>query len=195
VVEIQREVIAQARQQMASLYDLANHDGLTNLFNQRYFNELMERHHERSLRRREPYTLVFIDLDDLKLLNTRYGHDGGSRALHELAGTIMVSIRSTDVAVRLGGDEFVVLLHNCEQQTGVEFGNRLCARLRDLRFEIAGQSLSITVSCGVAAFPRDGITWSELLNQADVALRRSKALGKNRVTGAEPALEAQAAQS
>lgn len=195
VVEIQRAVIDQARQQMASLYDLANHDGLTNLFNQRYFEELMERQHGRSLRRREPYTLVFIDLDDLKLLNTRYGHDGGSRALHELASTIMVSIRSTDVAVRLGGDEFVVLLQNCEQQAGVDFGNRLCARLRELRFEVVpGQLISISVSCGVASFPRDGVAWSELLKSADAALHHSKKQGKNRVTAAEPPPELQSAQ-
>lgn len=194
VVQLQRAVIDQARQQMAQLYDLANHDGLTNLFNQRYFAELMERQHHRSLRRREPYTLVFIDLDDLKLLNTRHGHDGGSRALHELASTIMVSIRSTDVAVRLGGDEFVVLLQNCEQQAGVDFGNRLCARLEELRFEVAGKPLSITVSCGVASFPKDGVEWSELLKQADEALHRSKVLGKNRVTAAEPMQKLQAAR-
>lgn len=194
VVEIQRVVMDEARQQMASLYDLANHDGLTNLFNQRYFKDLMERQHERSLRRREPYTLVFIDLDDLKLLNTRYGYDGGSRALHELASAIMGSIRSTDVAVRLGGDEFVVLLHNCEQPAGLEFGNRLCARLKDLRFEVNGRPLSITVSCGVASFPRDGVAWSDLLKLADGALRRSKTEGKNRVTGVAPPPELQAAQ-
>lgn len=183
LVEIQRVVIQQAREQMVSLYEQAIHDGLTNLFNHRYFAEMMERRHERSRRLGETYALVFIDLDDLKGLNTRCGHAGGSQALNELARLIAATIRATDVAVRLGGDEFAVFLSGCDQAQGLEFARRLCARLRAHRFQVDGQPLGITVSCGVASYPEDGLLHSELLKHADSALLHAKAQGKDRAVG------------
>lgn len=187
MVDIQRVVIEESRQERASLYDLANHDGLTHLFNNRYFAELMEREHNRSVRRRESYALVFIDLDDLKRLNTRYGHAGGSLALAELARLIAASTRASDVAVRMGGDEFAVFLAGCDQQRGTEFAQRLCAKLRSHSFELDGQRLSITASCGIAAYPEDGDVYSELLKHADRALLRAKNQGKDRAVGSIPA--------
>lgn len=186
MVDIQRIVIEQARQETASLYELANHDGLTNLFNHRYFAEMMNRQHEVSKRRGEAYALVFIDLDDLKVLNARFGHAGGSRALNELATIIAASTRATDVAVRMGGDEFAVFLAKCDQAHGTEFAARLCERLREHSFELDGQRLSITISCGVASYPEDGLVYSELLDHADRALFRAKALGKDRAVGCLP---------
>jgi diguanylate cyclase (GGDEF)-like protein len=183
LVEIQRVVIHQAREQMVSLYEQAIHDGLTNLFNHRYFAEMMERRHERSRRLGETYALVFIDLDNLKQLNTRLGHAGGSQALNELAKLIAASIRATDVAVRLGGDEFAVFLSNCDQAQGIEFARRLCTKLRAHAFDCDGQSVSISVSCGVASYPEDGVLYSELLKHADAALLHAKAQGKDRAVG------------
>jgi two-component system, cell cycle response regulator len=183
LVEIQRVVIHQAREQMVSLYEQAIHDGLTNLFNHRYFAEMMERRHERSRRLGETYALVFIDLDDLKGLNTRYGHAGGSQALNELARLIASSIRATDVAVRLGGDEFAVFLSNCDQAQGIEFARRLCTKLRAHTFDCDGQPVRISVSCGVASYPEDGMLHSELLKHADTALMHAKAQGKDRAVG------------
>lgn len=192
LVEIQRVVIQQAREQMVSLYEQAIHDGLTNLFNHRYFAEMMERRHERSRRLGETYALVFIDLDNLKDLNTRYGHAGGSQALNELARLIAATIRATDVAVRLGGDEFAVFLSGCDQPQGIEFARRLCSKLHAHRFEVDGQPLSITVSCGVASYPEDGLLHSDLLKHADSALLHAKAQGKDRAVGFVQVLEQQA---
>jgi diguanylate cyclase (GGDEF)-like protein len=181
MVEIQRVVIEQTRQQMTSLYDLANHDGLTNLFNLRYFADLMERQHEQSKREGQAYALVFIDLDDLKRLNTQYGHAGGSLALNELARTIASTIRGSDVAVRLGGDEFAVFLADCDQSQATELAWRLCSRVREHQFEVDGQKISLTISCGVSAYPEDGLFYTDLLKYADAALLHAKASGKNRV--------------
>ena len=186
MVEIQRAVIAESRQQMAALYQLANHDGLTNLFNQRYFAAQMERQHERSKSKGQSYAMVFIDLDDLKQLNTRYGHAGGSKALHELARIIASSIRTTDVAVRVGGDEFAIFLANSDQSGGTEFASRLCAKLRNHHFEFDTQDVSMTISCGIASYPEDSSAYSELLRHADQALLHAKALGKNRAVGYAP---------
>ena len=190
VVEIQRVVIEQTRQQMTALYDLANHDGLTNLFNLRYFADLMERQHERSRRQGQSYALVFIDLDDLKLLNTRYGHAGGSVALNELARTIAATIRGADVAVRLGGDEFAIFLADCDQSQATELAERLCARVREHHFEVDRQPISLTVSCGVSSYPENGLFYTDLLKHADCALMHAKASGKDRVVGYVPSLEA-----
>jgi diguanylate cyclase (GGDEF)-like protein len=184
MVDIQRVVIEESRHETASLYELAHHDGLTHLFNHRYFAELMEREHHRSVRRGESYALVFIDLDDLKQLNTRYGHAGGSLALSELARIIAASTRASDVAVRMGGDEFAVFLAGCDQQRGTEFAHRLCAKLREHRIELDGERLCVTVSCGVAAYPEDGDAYAELLKLADRALLRAKSQGKDRAVHA-----------
>ncbi len=189
MVEIQRVVLAESRQQMTTLYDLANHDGLTNLFNHRYFAAHMERQHERSKTMGESYAMVFIDLDDLKQLNTRYGYAGGSQALNELARIIASSIRSTDVAVRVGGDEFAVFLSNSDQQGGTDFASRLCAKLRSHQFEVDDQQLSITVSCGISSYPEDSSRYADLLKHADKALLHAKALGKNRAVGYAPSLQ------
>lgn len=194
LVDIQRVVIQQARQQTTSLYELAHHDGLTNLFNQRYFAELMERQHARSTRLGESYALVFIDLDDLKRLNTRHGHTGGSQALNELARAIGATIRSSDVAVRLGGDEFAIFLAGCDQARGAEFARRLCARVRALRFDVEGQPVSITISCGVAAYPEDGRLYSDLFKRADAALLEAKAQGKDRIVTFSPPRHSRLAQ-
>lgn len=189
LVEIQRVVIEEAQKETSSLYDLAVHDGLTNLYNNRHFAALMSRQHEKSQRSREMYALVVIDLDDLKHLNTRYGHAGGSKALNELAALIAASTRAADVAVRLGGDEFAVFLADCSKEQGVEFANRLCGRLREHVFDVDGRPVSITISCGVSSFPEDGEAYPHLLKHADHALLRAKALGKNRVVGFSPELE------
>jgi diguanylate cyclase (GGDEF)-like protein len=194
MVEIQRVVIEQTRRQMTALYDQANHDGLTNLFNHRYFAELMERQHERSKREGEAYALVFIDLDDLKRLNTNHGHAGGSVALNELARTIATSIRAADVAVRLGGDEFAVFLSACDQSQATDFAWRLCKKLREHRFEFEGTTLSITISVGVAAYPADGTLYSDLLRNADSALLHAKATGKDRVVAFTRSLHSTATQ-
>ena len=188
MVEIQRVVIEQTRRQMTELYDQANHDGLTNLFNHRYFAELMERQHERSKRDGEAYALVFIDLDDLKRLNTTYGHAGGSVALNELARTIATTIRAADVAVRMGGDEFAVFLADCDQSQATEFAWRLCKKLREHHFEYEGSAMAITISVGVAAYPADGTLYSDLLRNADSALLHAKATGKDRVVAFTPSL-------
>ena len=179
MVEIQRMVIDQSRQQLSALYQLSTGDGLTADFTQRHFAELMERQHDRSVRRGQSYALVFIDLDDLPQLEAEHGHEGRARAVNELAGAIASSVRTTDVAMRLGGDEFAVFLSDCDQASGIDFANRLCSKVRQH---------AMTVSCGVASYPADGAVYSELLKHADAALAHAKATGKNRAVGFAPSL-------
>jgi diguanylate cyclase (GGDEF)-like protein len=185
LVEIQRAILEQSRAETQELYEQANHDSLTHLFNHRHFSELMAREHERNKRAGHPYALVYIDLDDLKHLNTRYGHEGGSDALRALAQVMTESLRASDVALRVGGDEFVIYLPDCDKQAGALFADRVRQRLGARPFVLQGQPVPLTFSAGVAAFPEDGRQFSELIDRADQALLYAKQKGKNQAVAWE----------
>jgi diguanylate cyclase (GGDEF)-like protein len=195
LVEIQRAILEQSRAETQVLYEQANHDPLTHLFNHRHFNELMAREHERNKRAGHPYSLVYIDLDNLKWLNTRYGHEGGSDALRTLAQVMTESLRASDVALRVGGDEFVVYLPDADKAAGALYAERVRQRLSARAFVLDGEPVKLTFSAGVASFPEDGRQFPELLDRADRALLEAKSLGKNQAVtfladpkslGAEP---------
>jgi diguanylate cyclase (GGDEF)-like protein len=183
IVEIQRVVLAQSRDEAATLRELAGHDELTHLSNRRNFSELVVRVHERCRRLERPYALVFIDVDDLKLLNSRWGHAGGSKALSEVGNLLSASVRGADIAARIGGDEFVVVLDGCTEEGAMEFARRLCSKIKDHVFEVDGRPASMSVSAGVAAFPQHAQTYLELMQHADQALFEAKSLGKGRALG------------
>lgn len=183
LVEIQRAVLLQTAAETQALYQQANHDDLTKLFNQRHFSELMAREHERNKRGAHQYALVYIDLDDLKGINTRHGHEGGSEALRALARVMTESLRASDVALRVGGDEFVVYLPDCDKAAGVRFSQRVRENLDRLDFRVAGGRVPLSFSAGVASFPEDGQQYATLLDRADHALLEAKLKGKNRTTG------------
>lgn len=188
LVEIQRVVLEQSRADAQELYEQANHDPLTHLFNHRHFSELMAREHERNRRAGHPYALVYLDLDDLKSINTRYGHEGGSDALRTLAQVMTESLRASDVALRVGGDEFVIYLPDCDKRAAAHFAERVRQRLSERGFVLQGDPVKLSFSAGVAAFPEDGLLFSELVDRADQALLQAKGRGKNRAVtfGAEP---------
>jgi diguanylate cyclase (GGDEF)-like protein len=191
LVEIQRAILEQSRAETQVLYEQANQDPLTHLFNHRHFSELMAREHERNKRAGHPYALVYIDLDNLKTLNTRYGHEGGSDALRTLAQVMTESLRASDVALRVGGDEFVVYLPDCDKQAGASFAERVRQKLLARPFVLHSEPVQLSFSAGVASFPEDAIAFDELLDRADQALLEAKRQGKNRavawVSGVESA--------
>jgi diguanylate cyclase (GGDEF)-like protein len=179
LVEIQRAVLEQSRADAQVLYEQANQDPLTHLFNRRHFSELMTREHERNKRAGHPYALVYIDLDNLKHLNTHYGHEGGSDALRTLAQVMTESLRASDVALRVGGDEFVIYLPDCDKTAGCAFAERVRLKLAARAFVLQGEAVTLTFSSGVAAFPEDGRIFDELVEHADQALLIAKARGKD----------------
>jgi diguanylate cyclase (GGDEF)-like protein len=187
VVEIQRVVIEQSRNETVSLYELAVRDELTKLNNKRHFDEILAREHERSKRLSRPYAIIYVDLDDLKQLNTRLGHAGGSLALRELGRVLASLCRVSDAAARLGGDEFAVLVADTDKVGGCELAQRLISELAGLHIDFEGQDLTISASIGVAAFPEHGAHHWDVLNHADAALLRAKATGKRRAIAYEAA--------
>jgi diguanylate cyclase (GGDEF)-like protein len=180
IVEIQRAVLEQTRQETAELYQQALLDDLTQLYNHRHFVSLIEREHRRCMTLRRPYGLVFIDLDNLKELNTLHGHEGGSQALRHLARILRESSAADDVAVRVGGDEFAMLLCESNPESALARAEQVCRAVSAEPLVMNGKRVSLSISAGVAAFPEDGFTSNDMLRRADEALLWAKAHGKNR---------------
>lgn len=157
-------------------------DPLTGLFNRRYLEETMERELARSMRNARPLAVAAIDVDHFKRFNDTHGHDAGDKVLVELAGLMRASIRSTDIACRYGGEEFVLLMPDTPIDVAMERVTLLRDRARTLRARMGSVELeSATISVGLAVAPEHGTRADLLLRNADIALYRAKADGRDRV--------------
>lgn len=161
---------------------LAITDDLTGLYNSRYFFEEIEYEVERSKRYETPLSLVFFDLDHFKNVNDTYGHLTGSRLLSEVGAVVFQNIRKADKAARYGGDEFVIILPHTEKAGALAFAEKLHKELGDCSFlSNNGNPLTVTGSFGVASFPDDASSATELISAADDAMYLVKASGRNGV--------------
>ncbi len=161
---------------------LAITDGLTGVWNRRWFELEVARELERARRFGEPFTLLLLDIDDFKALNDTYGHQAGDAALVELAQRLMTSTREVDAVARYGGEEFAVLFPRTEIDDAVVVAERILDEVTGSPFPVpAGMHLPVTVSMGLATHPAHGTTVAELVGAADAALYRAKAGGKNRL--------------
>ena len=164
------------------MYESALRDGLTKVFNKKYFNDLLDKEFSYSIRHSTSLTLLFIDIDYFKRINDQYGHQAGDSVLADLAGVVSRVVRTEDVLARFGGEEFVVLCRD----TGAEGGGVLAERLRtaveEHRFGFGGKEIPVTISVGVASLPDPAIkTAAAILAAADKALYEAKRGGRNRV--------------
>jgi diguanylate cyclase (GGDEF)-like protein len=153
---------------------LALTDPLTGLGNHRHFHERLERQLIEAERNETPFSLCLIDVDDFKRVNDLFGHPVGDSVLSQLATTL----RQNGEAFRLGGDEFALLLPDYAETSAVETAATIIERIADVRLDHVG---SVTVSAGVATFPRQAPDRGELIRLADSALYWAKENGKNRV--------------
>ena len=159
----------------------ASHDQLTGLINRHQMQQELERVHARGQRYGEPYTLVLVDLDHFKIINDNYGHQAGDRILVAFARIARQLVRETDTVARWGGEEFLFLLENTDALHATGFAERLRARIEATPIDIGEQEVHITVSGGVATFPEDADSISDLLSVADNTLFEAKRGGRNRV--------------
>lgn len=157
----------------------ALHDQLTHLPNQRLFKDRLEMALTHSKRHGGVVGVMFIDLDRFKLVNDTYGHAEGDELLKKVARRLQVCVRAGDTLARKGGDEFTVLLPDLNQaEDATIIADKILKELRS-PFQVAGQDFRVTASIGIAVFPRDGESVDTLLKNADIAMYRVKADGKN----------------
>lgn len=169
------------------LNDLVTKDDLTLSYNRRFFEEYLLEELERARRYNKPVSLIFLDLDGLREVNTRFGHAFGSRTLQEAAARIMNAVRTIDKVVRYGGDEFCIILPETEAKGAYEVAERVRQRLAATPFLIEDTGgIEVTGSFGVACYPTHAVTKEELVAKADEAMYRIKTQTKNDIQVAQP---------
>jgi diguanylate cyclase (GGDEF)-like protein len=171
--------IADLERENQDLKSLSLTDGLTGLFNYRFFAKQLEVEMARTTRTGQPCSLLMIDLDNFKLLNDTLGHDEGNRFLVMVAQVILEKLRPTDIMCRYGGDEFAVIM----PATALFDAVRISRRLRESVANIPPKlETPFSASIGLAEYdPSSGQEMSVLVNMADKALYRAKKSGKNRI--------------
>jgi two-component system cell cycle response regulator len=175
-------ILRQAAARMTRIEAAANSDGLTGLYNHRYFQERLEQELARARNHDESLALLFCDLDHFKLYNDTVGHQAGDEALRSMAKVLHQELRRVDIAARYGGEEFAVILPDTGREGALEVAERIRRAVESGR-ETAPRGLPLTVSIGVAVCPADAADAAEIVDRADWAMYRAKRKGRNRVEG------------
>lgn len=184
--------ITQRKESEAQIFDLAYFDGLTALPNRQLFSNSLERTIDKAARENENFAILFIDLDRFKRINDTLGHSVGDELLKSVAERLGECIRKTDTLertgictqdyvdlARLGGDEFIIMLYGVKTEGDVSsVASRIISVLTP-PFNCGGHQFVVTPSIGVAVYPQDGKSGEELLMNADSAMYRAKAAGRN----------------
>lgn len=174
----------------ARLFESSTRDGLTQLYNRRYFSERFAAESAYAARHGTPLALMMLDVDRFKLVNDRYGHLAGDAVLCEVAEEILRVVRTEDVVARYGGEELVVLARATSRASGARLGERIRASISTLRVTAPGapEPIGVTVSIGVAdlsEIPQGGGE-HELIGLADARLLAAKGAGRNLVVAEGP---------
>jgi len=146
-----RGELAQAKRQLAELKQLADHDTLTPTLNRRAFLRELRRSMAFAQRHGVPLSIVFVDINELKALNDRYGHSLGDEALRRIAETLLERTRESDAVGRIGGDEFALILPQTSGEAARDLAARLSEAVAAIRVEANGDSIPLSISYGVHA--------------------------------------------
>ncbi len=167
------------------IYRLMTVDGLTGLFNKRYFNEAHERELQRAVRYGRPLSILLFDIDHFKNINDRFGHVAGDSLLKQLANAVREKLRAHDILARVGGEEFGVLLPEVEKEGATFTAEKIRAVVERTEFAFDGEKMPATISVGVATNTAKLATPLALYGAADAALYAAKTRGRNRVQTSE----------
>ncbi len=165
-------------------YKLATTDGLTGLYNHRYFQEQMANALEQAKRYETNFSLIIIDIDYFKKFNDNFGHQCGDRVLRSVAQTLRKNVRATDIVCRYGGEEMSIILPNIGHEDAVFTAQKLCKMVAEQ--EVATNSektTNVTISLGVSTYPQDAQTVQDMVRVADDRLYNAKENGRNQVVG------------
>jgi|GEM_PF-4465474 len=164
------------------LKDQATRDPLTNLFNRRYLEEILQRELHRAQRHGTPVSIIMIDIDHFKNINDTYGHEGGDEALMKVGLLLQKYYRKSDAACRFGGEEFILVLPEMNLDIAIQRAEAIRAAAEALPLSFRDkEKASLTISLGVATYPQHGTSMQALISAVDEALYRAKELGRNRV--------------
>ena len=170
------------------LAELASHDALTRVFNRNGLQLALRRHF--AIRPPMPLTLLLVDVDHFKRVNDHHGHASGDRVLRAVADCLGQTCRGSDFVARFGGEEFLVGCVTDHTEVAEQLAHRICQRVAALAVPVPhGDALRCTVSVGISATVSSFADWEVASHQADTALYRAKAAGRNRWTRFDPATE------
>jgi diguanylate cyclase (GGDEF)-like protein len=163
-------------------------DPLTGLYNRAYLADRFLVELRRARNYGFPMSVVLFDIDRFKRINDQYGHPAGDAVLLKLASFLREQMRSTDAVVRYGGEEFAVLMATADSDVAFEQADRIRAELEKTPIVVPGQAepVQVTISGGVATYPQDGQTFTDLIAVADAGLYHAKENGRNQVSASRP---------
>jgi two-component system, cell cycle response regulator len=170
---IENSLLTAQVKQKGYYQDMSVTDGLTGVYNHRYFYEMLNWHINHLRRSPQMFSLLIIDIDNFKKYNDSHGHVEGDKVLRDTAQLFLNTTRENDMVFRYGGEEFSIILTQTDQHLGEIAGERILAAVR--------RRMPITVSMGLATFPIDAQTQNDLVVNADKALYRAKSSGKDRL--------------
>jgi len=166
------------------LRTMALRDGLTGLFNHRYFQEIFSQEFDRAVRYQRPFSLFMLDLDHFKKINDSYGHRVGDIVLQEISALILSTVRTNDVVARYGGEEFAIIAPETDLKGAAVLAERIRKAVEQMEILADSATVKATVSIGVAMYLPDKktATKAEILDAADASLYESKRNGRNKLS-------------
>ena len=163
-------------------YKLATIDGLTELYNHRYFQDTLRKQMDIARRYNQPISLIICDIDFFKKFNDTYGHQTGDAVLRQVAQTLKNNSRATDFVCRYGGEEMSIILPNTGADEAMLLANRICSAISENPFHLTPvDTANITISLGVSTFPENAQNPQDLIEWADKGLYYAKEHGRNQV--------------
>ncbi len=171
--------VAEVEALQAELREQALRDPLTGLYNRRYMQDALQREFARASRERHSFSVLMLDMDDLKVLNDNYGHAAGDEALRAFAACLKDMTRAEDIVCRYGGDEFIIAISGAAAEDAFRRTEEWRAFLANRPLKINEQEATIRFTAGIASFPAQALSLDELVHYADAALYRAKARGRN----------------
>lgn len=163
-------------------YKLATIDDLTELYNHRFFREILEKEIQRSKQTQTNFSLILIDIDLFKNFNDTYGHQAGDAVLKHVASTLKENVRTDDFVCRYGGEEMTIILNNTKKEAAEKIAQKICDAVAGKRYDIGHSTeVNITISLGVSTYPENGTTIESLIEYADKCMYNAKSSGRNRV--------------
>ena len=182
IIANQIAVSLESAEMVEQVQRMAITDGLTRLYNKRYFEERIDEIMARGERHEQPLSLMMMDLDHFKRINDTYGHPVGDLVLRETAKVIQDSVRKIDLLARYGGEEFILVVDSTSAEKARAKADELRRKVSELSFETELGRFGVTMSIGISSFPEDARQKEELIEKADVALYQSKRSGRDRTT-------------